>query len=455
MENNENSKGKFWKGVLAGSLVTAFVGLTIVGVATGIQLIAETMMNNQTNTYVETQVDNEAEDNSETPLAVDINYDRIEAKLKQIQEIIETHYLFEEEEQMMEDGIYTGFMYGLGDPYSVYYNEENFAKLMETTEGSYCGIGASVSQNRSTGLSTIVRVFRGSPAEEAGMLPGDVIYKVDDVNASEIDLDLLISQHIRGEEFSYVKITVFRNAVNDYVDLKIQRRQIEVETVEYHMLEDKVGYILITQFDLMTPRQFQMAVEELEAEGMESLVVDLRNNPGGVLDAVVEMIAYVLPEDKLGGMLVYTEDRNSNGDQYYSKNGKIHCDRYDRMRNSEYPKTDGHQLDLPMVVLTNGASASASEIFAGAMKDYEWATLVGTTTFGKGIVQNLIPLRDGTAIKLTTSHYFTPDGFDLHGKGIEPDIEIELDEALLTKVTVEFEEDNQLQKALEVLKSKK
>ena len=449
VENNETNKGKFWKGVLTGSLITAFVGLTIVGVATGIHLIAGTVMNNQSPAIIETQPGH----SEETENQVDINFSKIETKLQQIQNIIETYYLFEEEEEKMEDGIYTGFMYGLGDPYSVYYNEEDFAKLMETTEGSYCGIGASVSQNRNTGLTTIVKVFRGSPAEEAGMLPGDVIYTVDDLEASAIDLDLLVSQHIRGEENTYVNVTVFRNEINDYVDLKIQRRQIEIETVEYQMIDNNVGYILISQFDLMTPGQFKEAVDTLEADGMESLVVDLRNNPGGVLDSVVEMIAYVLPEDKLDGMLVYTEDRNGNGDKYYSQNGKINCERYDRVRNSEYPKADGHQLDLPIAVLINGNSASASEIFAGAMKDYEWATLVGTTTFGKGIVQNLIPLRDGTAIKLTTSHYFTPDGFDLHEKGIEPDIEIELNEELLTKVTVDIEEDNQLQKALEVLKA--
>lgn len=444
MEINENKQNKFWKGALVGSLVTAFVGLIIVGVAAGIHLIAGTVIDNQVQTQIE----------SKQELEEFLNYGKIDEKMHLIQQIIESHYLFEEDAEEIEAGIYSGLMYGLGDPYSVYYTKANYEKMMEATEGIYCGIGASVSQNRSTGLTTVVKVFRGSPAEEAGMLPGDVIFEVSGLEATGYDLDLLVSQYIRGAENTYVDITVFRSADNDYVKLKVQRRQIEVETVEFKMLDGDVGYVLISQFDVVTPGQFKAAIETLEEQGMKSLIFDIRNNPGGILDSVVEMIAYVLPDDRMGGMLVYTEDRNGNGDKYYTENGQIRCKRYDGRKTYGFPKEDNHQIDLPIVVLVNENSASASEIFAGSMKDYEWATLVGTTTFGKGIVQNLIPLGDGTAIKLTTSHYFTPSGFGLHKKGIEPDVEIELAEEQKKKVTIEVEEDDQLQKALEVLKEK-
>lgn len=441
---NDNNKNKFRKGILVGSLVTAFIGLSVVGVATGIRMIAGTVTDNQVRAQIEAE---------QKPEGV-LNFERIEAKMSFIQDIIETHYLFEEDPDIVEAGIYSGLMAGLQDPYSVYYREADFEKMKESTAGIYCGIGASVSQNSSTGLSTVAKVFKGSPAEEAGMLPGDIIYKVDDIEALGMELEVLVNQHIRGEENTKVMITVFRSEANDYEELEITRRILEVETVEHQMLDDKIGYILISQFDEVTTDQFKKAINELEEDGMEALIVDLRNNPGGILNGVVDMMAYVLPEDRMEGMLVYTEDKNGNGDKFFCKNGKIYCERYDGEKDPSYPKPDKHQVDVPMAVLINEHSASASEIFAGAMKDYEWATLVGTTSFGKGIVQNLISLGDGTAIKLTTSHYFTPSGFSLHEKGVEPDVEVELDEELKRKVTIEPEEDNQLQKAIEVLLEK-
>lgn len=438
---NDNNKNKFRKGILVGSLVTAFIGLSVVGVASGIRMIAGTVTDNQVRAQIEAE---------QKPEGI-LNFERIEAKMSFIQDIIETHYLFEEDPDMVEAGIYSGLMAGLQDPYSVYYREEDFEKMKESTAGIYCGIGASVSQNSTTGLSTVVKVFKGSPAEEAGMLPGDIIYKVGDIEATGVELDVLVNQHIRGAENTEVMITVFRTEANDYEELEITRRILEVETVEHQMLDDKIGYILISQFDEVTTDQFKKAIDELEEDGMEALIVDLRNNPGGILNGVVDMMAYVLPEDRMEGMLVYTEDKNGNGDKFFCKNGKIYCERYDGTKDSSYPKPDKHQVDVPMAVLINEHSASASEIFAGAMKDYEWATLVGTTSYGKGIVQNLISLGDGTAIKLTTSHYFTPSGFSLHEKGVEPDVKVELDEELKRKVTIEPEEDNQLQKAIEVL----
>lgn len=352
----------------------------------------------------------------------------------------------------MEDGIYMGMMYGLEDPYSVYYNEEDYASMLEDTSGEYCGIGAMVSQNRSTGIATVTKVFEGAPSYEAGMLPGDIIYKVSGEDVAGMELDLLVSNYIRGEEGSKVKITVLRGESNEEVELTIERRQIEVPTVEHEMLEDHVGYIYVMQFDSVTSQQFADAVDDLQQQGMEKLVIDLRDNPGGVLDGVVEMLAYVLPEDKMDGLLLYTADKDGKGDRYYCEDGQLKYESDYGYKNSSFPREDGHQIDVPMAVLVNGNSASASEVFTGAIQDYEAGIVIGTQTFGKGIVQNLIPLGDGTAIKLTTAHYYTPGGFDLHKVGLTPDVEVELDEKLRTQAVVEKSEDNQLQAAIEALR---
>ena len=416
MEN----KNKFWKGALVGALVTAFTGLIVVLFSAGIFLFGRGVIDNQVQTQkVETGISSEEGT---------LDFKRIEDKMDLIQQIIDKYYLFDEDPEKVEAGIYTGMMYGLEDPYSTYYTKEDFEKLMEDTEGVYCGIGAMVSQNRSTGIISAIRVFENSPSFEAGLLPGDILYSVDGTEVTGMDLDILVGTYIKGEEGTDVHITVLRGEAGEKVELTMTRRQVEVPTVEHQMLEDKVGYIYVLQFDTITAQQFKDAIDDLEKQGMEKLVVDLRDNPGGVLDAVVDMLDYVLPD----GLLVSTADRDGKGDKYYSD--------------------DGHQVDHPMAVLVNGNSASASEVFTGAVKDFGWGTIVGTTTFGKGIVQNLIPLGDGTAIKLTTSNYFTPNDFDLHGKGIEPDVVVELDEALKSKAVIPLEEDNQLQAAIEALK---
>ncbi len=438
------SKNKFWKGVLVGALVMAFAGLMIVGVSAGIFLIGKTVMDQPDQIVQESDPQSSGEG--------ELELDRITEKMNYIQEIVKEYYLFDEDVELVEDGIYMGLMYGLNDPYSVYYNEEDYQSLMEDTSGEYCGIGAMVSQNRTTGISTVVKVFETAPAFEAGMLPGDIIYKVDDEDVAGMELDLLVTNYIRGEEGSRVKVTVLRGDANEEVDLDIERRKVEVPTVEHEMMADNIGYIYVMQFDGVTGPQFQAAVDDLEKQGMEKLIIDLRDNPGGLLDAVVEMLAYVLPEDKMDGMLVYTADKDGKGDRFFCDDGKIQYESDYGQQASGFPKKDGHEIDVPMAVLVNGNSASASEVFTGAIMDYEVGIVVGTQTFGKGIVQSLLPLGDGTAIKLTTAHYYTPSGFDLHGVGLKPDIEVELDEELRTKAVVEKDEDNQIQAAIEALK---
>ncbi len=444
MEIENKTKNKFWKGVLVGVLVTAFAGLLIVGAAAGILLVGRTVIDNQMEQIVESS--------GTAGERKDLDYDRIQAKLQLLQRIMNQYYLFDEDPEVVESYIYKGMMAGLEDPYTVYYTPEEYEKLTETTEGVYCGIGALVSQSIETGIVTILRVFPDSPAEESGLLKGDIIYTVNGIEASSEDLDLLVQEEIRGEEGTSVKLEVVRGG--ETLEFTVIRRSVEVATVEHQMLSDgQTGYIMVSQFDVVTAEQFRTAVDDLESQGMRQMVIDLRDNPGGVLDAVLEVAAYLLPEGRLDGTIVSTADKYGKGSRYFCEDGKLTSES-NNGSDGGLLLEDGHEVQMPIVVLINGNSASASEVLAGALQDYGWAKLVGTTTFGKGIVQSLIPLDDGSAIKITTSHYYTPKGFDLHGKGLDPDVEVEFE---LPKdhdplEEVELEEDNQLQKALEVLK---
>ena len=412
MEKENKGKSKFWKGVLAGSLVTALAGFGIVGVATGISVIGRTVIENQAQNTT-------AEGSGSDAVRTQVNLKQVDAKISVLQQIIDRYFLFDEDAEQMETGIYKGMLAGLDDPYTVYYTPEEYSSLTEETSGVYCGIGVLVSKNVQNGAVTALRVFPGSPAEEAGMQKGDIIYKVKDVSAADEELDILVQEYIRGEEGSYVDVTVLRGT--EEIPLHIQRRMVEVATVEHQMLADKTGYVEVTQFDTVTAEQFIAAVSDLEQQGMERLIIDLRDNPGGVVTSCVEMAAYVLPENQHEG--------------------------------GDFPKADDHELNVPIAVLINGQSASAAEVFAGALQDYGAATLVGTTSFGKGIVQSLIPLTDGSAVKITTAHYYTPAGHDLHKKGLTPDITVEqkLDEDLIGQYDIPLERDNQVQAAIEVL----
>lgn len=349
------------------------------------------------------------------------------AKVDAIREIIDRYYLEDADESAMVNGIYKGLVAGLGDPYSVYYTEDEYNRLMETTEGIYCGIGVSVSQNIETGIITLVKPFKNAPGFEAGILPGDILYKVNGEEVTGQDLTTVVAK-IKGEEGTTVDLTVVRENETDYIDITVERRQVEIPTIEYEMLENNIGYILISEFDTVTQQQFFDAFTDLNNKGMQGLVVDLRDNPGGILDVVNSILDNILPE----GLIVYTEDKAGHKEEYTS--------------DAE------HYFDKPLAVLINGNSASASEIFAGAVKDYGIGTLVGTTTYGKGIVQRLIELGDGTAMKLTISKYFTPNGNNIHGIGIEPDIEVELSDEARKKAVIEHSEDNQLQTAIEAVK---
>lgn len=343
-------------------------------------------------------------------------------KLEDIQSLIDKNFYFEDDEQSKQDGIIKGYMEGLDDPYSVYYTAEEYASFRESTEGEYVGVGVQVQQASDTKIITVVKVFDG-PAKEAGIKTDDIITEVNGEDISDQDIDTVVDK-IKGQEGTDVTLTIYRSSDAQDHEFTMKRKKVENPTVEYKMLDHNVGYIEVSSFYEVTASQFKAAVEDLDKQGMEGLIVDLRNNGGGLLETAVDMLDYMLPE----GKIVYTEDKDGNV-------------------TSEYNSTNDEQFTKPLAVLVNGYSASASEIFAGAIKDYGIGTLVGTNTFGKGIVQRIFELEDGSAIKLTIAKYFTPNGNDIHKVGIKPDVEIELDTEAYRDS--DGEKDNQLDAAID------
>lgn len=348
------------------------------------------------------------------------------SKLQALENTIKKYFYLEEvTEEELQDGVYRGLLDSLGDPYSEYFSPEELNALMEQTEGVYYGIGAYISMDTDTSLPKISGTIAGAPSEEVDLRANDLIYEVDGTSTYGMTLTEVVSM-IKGPENTDVTLTIIREGSADYMQVDVTRRKVESPTVEYEMHEDGMAYIRVTEFDDVTVSQFSRALADARGDGMKGMILDLRANPGGSLTAVVEMAKMLLPK----GMIVYTED----------KNGK----------RSEYTCDGDKKLEVPLVVLVDMNSASASEIMAGAIKDYGIGTLVGTTTFGKGIVQQIIPFRDGSAVKLTISAYYTPKGNNIHGIGIEPDVVCEFDgEAYYGS---EDRPDNQLDKAEEVLR---
>jgi carboxyl-terminal processing protease len=368
----------------------------------------------------------------------DENSKETEKKVKQIESLIDKYFYFEEDAEKREESYYDGIMAGLDDPYSVYYTPEEFERLQEDDGGEYVGIGATVSKDVDKGTVYVVKPLRGSPAEAAGLTTGDVFVQIDDIEVTaDMELDEVV-KYIRGKEGTTAHLKMYREGESDYLEIDINRQKIQNITVDYEMLENDIGYISVDQFIENTPEQFKEGMDYLVNNGAKGIVIDMRNNPGGLLTAVNEMTDYILKDDAVApgasspGLQLETKDKDGKVIESYS------CE-------------DGHSIDLPMVVLVNGYSASAAEIFTGDMKDYGVATIIGTTTYGKGIVQSVIPLSDGSAIKITIAKYFTPSGNDIHKVGIEPDIEIDVSDEQKRMANIPHDEDPQLKKALEVL----
>lgn len=351
------------------------------------------------------------------------------AKIRELSTYIDLYYYDDVEREKLQNGIYAGLLEGIGDKYSVYYTAEEYQQSQVSVTGKYYGIGAGLRQEVDTMMVTVSKVYEGTPSEAAGVLAGDVILSVDDVEATSMEVTGLV-QLIRGEEGTTVHLEVYRPSTAEYLSFDVERANVTLPSIESEMLEDGIGYIRIVSFETETATQFEEALAQLQAQGMRSMVVDLRYNGGGLVDSVVQILDDILPE----GLLVYIEDKNGNRKEYKSSG-------------------DSH-FDYPLAVLINQDSASASEIFAGAIKDYAYGTLIGTTTFGKGIVQTVFPLSDGDAVKLTTAKYFTPKGNYIHGVGIEPDVELEYEYLHPEGEKYELQYDNQVQKAIEVLSGK-
>lgn len=352
-----------------------------------------------------------------------VNADMLE-KLELIEDIIDAYYYQEDvDEADLEEGAYKGMVAALGDPYSEYYSAEELNQLYQDSQGVYYGIGAYVSLDTATTLAKISGVIAGTPAEEAELRENDIIYKVDGEEVYGLSLQEVVSL-IKGDEGTTVHLTLIRDGVE--IEKDVVRRKVESPTVVSEMYDNGIAYIQITEFDTITVDQFAEALAVARGSGMEGLILDLRSNPGGNLSAVVDIARMLLPE----GLIVYTEDRDGNRSEY-------RCD-------------GSRQLEVPMVVLVNGNSASASEILAGAIKDYGIGTLLGTTTYGKGVVQRPIEMSDGSAVKLTISSYFTPNGTNIHGVGIEPDEVCEFDGE---RYYSDEKYDNQKERAKELLNS--
>ncbi|MGP1433116.1 MAG: S41 family peptidase [Catonella sp.] len=419
---------KFFIGVLVGIIVTAVFVAGFVKLAFESRLVRGLLFD--TVKKVSLITDEAVVRRKDTTTGAAIDWNEVEKKSAEIYDAIDHYYLNEIDNNKLKDGMYKGLTDSLGDPYTVYYNAEEFEEFNTSSSGTYCGIGVVVSQNASTGAITVVKTFKKGSGEEEGMLAGDIIYKVGGEKIAGLELSKVVAK-IKGEEGTLVKVTVLRNGKE--IEFNLERRKLEIDTVNYRMEEKegkKIGYIAVTEFDEVTASQFKEAIDSLEKDGMQGLVVDLRDNPGGLLDVTCEMLDRMIKK----GLLVYTVD----------KSGK----RIDE------EATDDLSFDKPVVILVNGNSASASEVFSGAMKDYKAATLVGTKTFGKGIVQSIVPFGDGTAMKVTVSKYYTPNGINIHGRGIEPDIVEELDKEALKDGKLERNEDNQLEKALDIVKDK-
>lgn len=341
-------------------------------------------------------------------------------KLNYLEKLIDEEYLDEKDEDSLREGLYAGLMSGLNDPYSVYYTAEQYKELNTSNEGTYVGIGA-VLKKAEDGGAEITQLYEGGSGEQAGLKKGDILKAIDGEDITEKETSEIVSM-IRESDKDSVTLTVQRD--EETKDIKVEIRDVEIQTVYHEMLDDETGYIRISQFSEVTGNQYKKAFEDLQDKGLKKLVIDLRDNPGGLLNAVCDVLRQILPE----GLIVYTED----------KNGK-----------KEEEKCDGkNELSMPLAVLVNGNSASASEIFAGAVKDYGIGTIVGTTTYGKGVVQTIRPLSDGSAVKLTIAKYFTPKGNDINKKGITPDVEATLSEDITDWTELTHEEDTQLQAAL-------
>ena len=413
MEENQKKQTGFGSGMFVGFLL----GVLLLGIGVTVGAHVYTSSTNQYLIISPSGIKQTAKS--------DILTNKTVKKIDELMSYIDLYYNDDYDEEDIRNAIYAGTLEGLGDPYSVYYTADEYKDMQINTSGNYYGIGAALSQDVKTKEVTISKVYEGTPAEEAGLKDGDQIIKVNDTESTSKELSALV-QEIRGEEGTTVHLQVYRASNNKTFEIDVERKNVELPSITSKMLDGGIGYIQISEFQSKTDEQFKSALADLKKQGMKSLIVDVRSNPGGLINAASNILDQILPE----GTVVYTEDKYGKREDYTS---------------------DSNCLDCPIAVLVNENSASASEIFAGAIKDYNYGTLIGTKTFGKGIVQTVFPLEDGDAVKITTAKYYTPKGNYIHGVGIEPDIELTYKYSGPEDEAYDMKYDNQVQKAIEVL----
>ena len=342
---------------------------------------------------------------------------KVAGKLNALNSVLSNKFYFDQaDEEKSADSIYKAYLSSYDDKYTVYYTADEYKKLMESTSGKFYGVGALCSINASGGVM-VLDAFEDGPAYKAGVRDGDVVIKVDDTDITGMDLSSAVAL-IKGDKGTQVNLTIVRDD-KTYV-FSIIRDEIITKTVDYKMMENSIGYIQISQFDEVTTEQFKEALTDLNNQGLKGLIVDIRSNPGGLLNVVVDIVDEIIPK----GLIVYTDDVNGN--------------------RKEYNGSSDNEITVPMAVLVDGNSASAAEIFAGAVQDYGKGKIIGTQTFGKGIVQTIQPLTDGSAIKYTIAQYYTPKGQVIQENGVTPNMVVELPK--------DATEDLQLDAALEYVK---
>lgn len=428
--------GGFGKGFLGG-FVAAFVliGVIIGGIAVGRSLsspkppVSGGQQSQQTGNSDESE-ESQPQESTVAELPDTILSEDFMTEIETIYQQMQYYYLYDIDVDALHDGMLQGMLAALGDPYSVYYNESDLDNFTTMTEGEYYGIGCMVSQDLITGVITIVTPYVGAPAYEAGIRPGDILYAVDGEPVTGMDLDTVVVG-IKGNEGTTVELTIVREGEMDYLYFDVERRKVEIPTVEYEMKEDQIGYIAVTSFDGVTTQQFMDAFKDLKKQGMKGLVIDMRDNGGGLLTTVEEMLDFLLPK----GVIFYAKDKYGN-------------------KYLEYTSDRSAALNVPLAILINGNTASAAEVFSGNIQAFGMATLVGTNTYGKGIMQNtyFTTPEGNTAVKLTVADYYIHGDRNIHGIGIAPDVEVELNPEVATQVVIADEDDNQLQEALRVVR---
>lgn len=350
----------------------------------------------------------------------------LEYTLSQFRSELEKKYIGEINDEELIEGAVKGYVDALGDPYTTYYTKKEMKTIMEETNGNFVGIGVYMTKDLEKNAILIIKPIENSPAEKAGILPGDLITKVDDVEYTGDKLEEA-SNKIRGEEETKVKLEIYRNGETKTFELT--RTKVVVSHVTTKVLNNDIGYIAISDFEGECASEFETKYKQLEKQGIKKLIIDIRNNGGGIVDEALKIANMLVDKDST---LLITKDKS---------------DKEEVTKATEKPI-----INIPTVVLVNEYSASASEILAGALKDNGKATLVGTKTYGKGIIQELHQLSDGSGLKITVSEYYTPNHNAIHKIGITPDVEVDLSEDVKQQTTIQEKDDNQLQKAIEILK---